>query len=164
LRADAAWINAGQCTNIRWDVDNVSGVFFINGSNLQGVGGHDSRSVCPTSTANYGLRVVRRDNVTQDFPITINVNGGAASISFAADNANINAGQCTTLRWNVQNVRGVYLNNAGVAGQNAQQICPAATTAYTLRVVRNDGGEETRQVIVNVVGGAPTAIPVTPQP
>jgi polar amino acid transport system substrate-binding protein len=152
LRADAAWINAGQCTAIRWDVDNINAVYFVDGGNVQGVGGHDSRTVCPAATTTYVLRVVGRDNRPLDFPITINVTGSApATINFWVDNGTINAGQCTTLRWDVQNVQAVYLNEQGVAGTGSQQVCPGNTTTYTLRVVRRDGGQETRQVTVNVI-------------
>ena len=77
------------------------------------------------------------------------------SINFWVDNGTINAGQCTNVRWDVQNVREVFLDNQGVAGQGAQQVCPGGTTTYTLRVVRQDGGEETRQVTVNVVNQQP---------
>lgn len=158
LRADANFVNAGQCTTIRWDVDNVNAVFFIDGGNQQGVGGHDARSVCPTATTTYTLRVIDRNNRPNDFTITINVQGGGPpppSINFWVDNATINAGQCTTVRWDVQNVREVYLDNRGVAGQGSQQVCPGGTTTYTLRVVRQDGGQETRQVTVTVVNQQP---------
>lgn len=152
LRADSDWITAGQCTSIRWDVDNVRAVYFVDGGNAQGVGGHDSRSVCPAATTTYALRVVGRDNRSTDFPITINVSGQPpVVINFWVDNGTINAGQCTTLRWDVQNVQAVYLNEQGVPGQSQQQVCPPNTATYTLRVVRRDGGQETRQVTVNVV-------------
>ncbi len=157
LRADSTWINAGQCTTVRWDVDNINAVFFIDGGNQQGVGGHDARSVCPTATTTYTLRVFDRNNKASDFTITINVQGTppGPSINFWVDNATINAGQCTTLRWDVQNVRAVFLDGRGVAGQGTQQVCPGGTTPYTLRVVRQDGGEETRQVTVTVVNQQP---------
>ncbi len=153
LRADSNWVNQGQCTTIRWDVDNVKAVYFIDGGNSQGVSGHDTRNVCPAVTTTYTLRVVGLNNQSQDYPITINVTNAPTppTINFWVDNGTINAGQCTTLHWDVQNVREVYLNDQGVAGQGAQQVCPGSTTTYTLRVVRNDGGQETRQVTVNVV-------------
>lgn len=152
LRADSNWINAGQCTTVRWDIDNVKAVYFIDGGNSQGVSGHDSRVVCPTVTTTYTLRVVDTNNVSHDFPITINVNGAPppAQINFWVDNGTINVGQCTTLRWDVQNVKAVYLNDQGVAGKGSQQVCPTSTTTYTLRVVKQDDSQETRQVTVNV--------------
>ena len=158
LRADSTWINAGQCTTIRWDVDNVNAVYFIDGGNSQPVTGHDSRVVCPTVTTTYVLRVVDKSNKTTDFPITINVNNSpppGASINFWVDNGTIDAGQCTTLRWDVKNVKAVYLNDQGVAGQGSQQVCPGSTTTYTLRVVKQDDSQETRQVTVNVNNAPP---------
>jgi polar amino acid transport system substrate-binding protein len=157
LRADANPVAPGQCTAIRWDVDNVNAVFFINGGNVEGVGGHDTRNVCPAATTTYVLRVTRADNANVDFPITVQVTAGPQppSIKFWVDNGTINAGQCTTARWDVQNVQGVYFNEQGVPGVSSQQVCPPATTTYTLRVVRNDGGQETRQAVVNVVGNQP---------
>lgn len=151
LRADSNWITAGQCTTIRWDIDNVNAVYFIDGGNSQGVGGHDSRQVCPPVTTTYVLRVVDRSNRPNDFPITINVQGNApASINFWVDNGTIDAGQCTTLHWDVQNVSAVYLDEQGVAGQGSQQVCPPGTTTYTLRVVLQDGSQQTRQITVTV--------------
>lgn len=152
LRADADWINPGQCTNVRWDVDNVRAVYFIDGNNVQGVGGHDSRPVCPQATTTYVLRVVDTANRSTDFPITVNVVGPpAVVINFWVDNPTINAGQCTTLRWDVQNVQAVFLNEQGVVGQGAQQVCPPTTTTYTLRVVLRDGSQQTRQITVTVL-------------
>jgi len=67
LRADNMNIKIGECTNIRWDVDNIREVYFEG----QGVVGHSSQQVCPYSTQTYTLRVVRLDGVTQDFQIII---------------------------------------------------------------------------------------------
>ena len=91
LRADSNFIAAGQCTTIRWDVDNVSAVYFIDGGNQQGVAGHDARNVCPGSTATFTLRVVDASGGNHEFPITINVSGAPDySINFWADSTNIN--------------------------------------------------------------------------
>ncbi len=160
LRADSQYITAGQCTTIRWEVGNVSAVYFVTGNNVEGVGGVDSRVVCPPATTTYVLRVVRLDGVVQDFPITINVQQPNATINFWADAYTVTPGQCTTLRWDVQNVQAVFLNEQGVAGQGAQQVCPSQTTTWTLRVVLNDGSQQTRQVTINVTGNTnPTPIP-----
>ncbi|GIK73622.1 MAG: hypothetical protein BroJett021_26100 [Chloroflexota bacterium] len=151
LRADADWISAGQCTTIRWDVDNVAAVYFVEGGNAQGVGGHDARNVCPGGTTTYVLRVTRQDGGVQEFPITINVSGAPDySINFWADNYSIDGGQCTALRWDVRNVREVYLDNEGVPGVSARDVCPGGTQTYTLRVIKYDGGEDSRQVTIEV--------------
>jgi len=69
LRADANPIFQGSCTVIRWDVSNIREVYF-NGTPAIG---SEGRQVCPSITQTYTLRVLRLDNVTQDFPITIYV-------------------------------------------------------------------------------------------
>lgn len=151
LRADSNNIAAGQCTTIRWDVDNVSAVYFIDGGNQQGVAGHDARNVCPGNTTTYTLRVTDRNGGNHDFPITINVSGAPDySINFWADNTNLNGGQCTRLRWDVRNVQAVYLDGEGVAGVSDREVCPGSTKTYTLQVTKYDGGQDSRQVTINI--------------
>ncbi len=69
LRADKNPIAYGDCTNIKWDVDNVQSVYFEG----QGVGGHDSRQVCPDQTTTYSLLVIASDGSRHPFQITLNV-------------------------------------------------------------------------------------------
>ena len=87
FRADRTSLNAGECTTLRWDVDNVTAVY-LDG---QGVGGHESRQVCPTATQTYTLSVTRQDGSPQQAPVTIQVAGVTA-------NSNIDAAFHTTCR------------------------------------------------------------------
>jgi hypothetical protein len=80
-------------------------------------------------------------------------------ISFRVDNENLVAGQCTTLRWDVDNVREVYIEGIGVPGHGSQDICPGESATYTMRVVLLTGGEETRIVSVTVTQPADTQPP-----
>jgi hypothetical protein len=80
-------------------------------------------------------------------------------INFRVDNENLVAGQCTTLRWDVDNVREVYIEGIGVPGHGSQDICPGESTSYTMRVVLLTGGEETRTVTVTVTQPADTQPP-----
>ncbi len=163
LRADSNYISQGQCTTIRWDIDGVMAVFFVENGNQSGVGGHDARTVCPTQTTTYVLRVMYMDGSTTDYPITINVNpNNDYTMNFWADNTNISAGQCTTLRWDVRNVQAVYLNGEGVPGVSQRDVCPGQTTTYTLTATKMDGSQDSRQVTVNVSGGQPPQ-PETPK-
>ncbi len=156
LRADSAYIAAGQCTTLRWDIDNVQAVYLIDGGSQQGAGGHDAHNVCPGSTTTYTLRVVGSDGATHDFPITVNVSGNAGySINFWVDRDTIDAGQCTTLRWDVRNVQAVYLNGEGVAGVSQREVCPSGIKTYDLAVTRPDGGQDSRQVKVHVNNAQP---------
>ena len=75
-----------------------------------------------------------------------------AELYFWADPSTIYAGQCATLYWEVSAVQAVYLDGEGVIGSDNRQVCPGATTAYTLQVVKEDGSAEERQEIVTVEG------------
>ncbi|MFO7679579.1 MAG: META domain-containing protein [Chloroflexota bacterium] len=85
-----------------------------------------------------------------------------AEISFTADSTNINQGECTTLRWSVQNIQAVWVYPLGEpferfprTGQGSEQVCPTVTTTYEMRVLQRDGTVIFRQVTVNVSGAAP---------
>ena len=163
LRVDSNYINAGQCTTVRWDVDNVRAVYFVEGSNVQGVGGHDARNVCPGGTTTYTLRVVDIAGGERDYPITVNVSGAAGyTMNFSADNTNLSGGQCTTLRWDVRNVQAVYLDGEGVNGVSAREVCPGKTRTYRLTAIKMDGGQDERQVTLNVNSPPPPPQPQNP--
>ena len=81
-------------------------------------------------------------------------------ISFRTDSTSVTSGACTTLRWDVDNARAVFLDGQGVAGHESRQVCPAATQTYRLSVTRQDGGQEQASVTIQVTAGEGT----TPQP
>ena len=67
-----------------------------------------------------------------------------AQIRFWADRTTITQGECTTLRWQVYNVRGVWVYPVGqnfrdfpVNGEGSRQVCPSTTTTYEMRVRAN---------------------------
>ena len=87
-------------------------------------------------------------------------------ISFRADSYQLQAGQCTTLHWNVQSVQGVYFyqegqswQNNGVTGKEDRQVCPGVSTTYYLRVVFTSGATETQERRINVAA-PPPSLPV----
>jgi heat shock protein HslJ len=80
-----------------------------------------------------------------------------AEINFWADSTNITQGQCTTLRWQVENIQAVWVYPLGqpfdqfpVTGEGSQEVCPSFTTTYEMRVLRTDGAIELRQVTIVV--------------
>jgi len=83
-----------------------------------------------------------------------------AQISFSADKKEIKAGECTNLRWEVSNIRAVYLNGEGVVGSGSKKVCPTASTTYVLRVELLSGGTTERSVDIKVTSAAPTRTPV----
>ena len=68
------------------------------------------------------------------------------SIRFWADHDTLARGDCTWLRWQVDNVQEVYLDGEGVVGHDQRQVCPSTTTSYELKVIRLDGIETVQMV------------------
>jgi len=86
------------------------------------------------------------------------------TILFDVDNTPINQGECTTLRWKVDNVREVYVypvgeswNDYPQAGSGSEQVCPTETTAYEMRVVLQNNSIDQRQLTVEVISDDPLA-------
>jgi ABC-type amino acid transport substrate-binding protein len=96
-------------------------------------------------------------------------------INFGVDRTQINAGECVTFQWDVQNVQAVYFyaqgekwQQHGVTGSEKRQVCPPGTTTYELRVIMQDGSTEIRQIRIDVQGhsggGAPVIYTFTATP
>ncbi|MBN1286637.1 MAG: hypothetical protein JXB47_14660 [Anaerolineae bacterium] len=149
--ADRTVVNAGECATLSWSVQNARAAYYQG----QWVNLTGSRTECPTQPTNvYSLRVVKNDGSEETREVTVYVGDpNAPVINFSADRTQINAGECVTVSWNVQNIRAVYYQNQGVTGSETRTECPATTTTYILRVVKLDGSEETRSVTVVVGGG-----------
>ncbi len=91
----------------------------------------------------------------------------AAQIAFWANRTTINAGECATLFWDVNNVQGVWVYPQGSdfnrfprVGQGNEQVCPGSTTTYEMRVQLRDNSTQFRTVTINVI--QPIAPPVPP--
>ncbi len=84
---------------------------------------------------------------------------GPNQANFRADATTVVPGQCTTLRWEIAEVAGVWLIDGqyqyGVAGNDARQVCPSITRNYILRVQRRDGSVFDNTLIVQVAGAQP---------
>lgn len=83
------------------------------------------------------------------------------SINFYADPPTINLGDCSTLRWDVENVRAVYWGSEEVAAHDSRTVCPRNATVYVLRVITYSG-EVLRTVAVNVRELLPTQVYIPP--
>ncbi|MCX9078356.1 MAG: SH3 domain-containing protein [Candidatus Methanoperedens sp.] len=82
-----------------------------------------------------------------------------AVIEFWADTTSIAPGGCANIFWQVENISEVYFEGSGVAGSGSQNVCPAATTTYTLTVILLDGSTQTRTVTITVGGGGGSGQP-----
>lgn len=95
----------------------------------------------------------------------------APQVSFRAEPSSVAVGGCSTLRWDVDNVKAVYLsqrgsnNEAGVTGHATQVVCVGATSTYDLRVLFQDGSQVIYTVFVSVNQEAPpVVVPPTAAP
>jgi hypothetical protein len=114
----------------------------------------------PVATLPTRLLVTRTPTLvvaTMTTTPTPTATGGVAEISFSVSDDDIASGECVTLRWDVKNIRAVYLDGGGVTGKGEKEVCPSSTTEYVLRVVKLDGSEESRSVTVRVRQSATTA-------
>ena len=85
----------------------------------------------------------------------------SAQISFTADRTTINQGECTAIRWSVENVQAVWVYPQGQpfqqfprTGQGSEEVCPPVTTTFEMRVQMRDGSVQFRQVTINVTPAA----------
>jgi uncharacterized protein YraI len=80
---------------------------------------------------------------------------GPSQANFSADTTTLTQGQCTTLRWSVTEVAGVWLiagqYQTSVPGVSTQTVCPGATTTYRLRVQRLNGSVFEEAITINVI-------------
>ncbi len=93
----------------------------------------------------------------------------AVVIKFVASETTIIEGECTTLKWSVQNAKAVYLDDVGVPGVSSKKVCPLINTTYTLKVIdlRNHTTKKSLRILVRK--GTPSATPTstatwTPRP
>ena len=175
--ADRTTINQGECATLSWRVQNVRAVFlYPQGEpwDRYPVVGEGTRTVCPTTTTTYELRVVRLDNSVEIRQIRIQVNQtiGAPTIRrFTVDPPyQIFTGQCVTVQWIVEGavdrVRITRNNDVlqdGSPFSGSRQDCPPGTgeQAYNLEAI-GPGGTSRQQVFIQVI--QPTAEPPTPTP
>ena len=145
--ADVNTLKSGECTNLHWSVDNVVAVYLNNSP----VTGKETRRVCLTQTTTYTLRVVSSTG-PQDYFATIVVDTtNQPAVEFRADAYQVAESQCTYLHWRVTNVRSVFLNNQGVAGESSQKVCPTADTTYELRVEDANGTSTSKRLVITVL-------------
>jgi hypothetical protein len=99
-----------------------------------------SQSYLPLALRNYSL------NHLPPFP------------SFRADDVSLLAGQCTTLRWDFDDIKALYISfgygydKEGVPGHGTRQICPSVTSTFDALVIQHDDSSKTYKVTIDVSG------------
>lgn len=74
----------------------------------------------------------------------------ALIVDFTADSYQLLPGECTSLRWNVQNATAVFLDGQGVAGVDSREVCLRQTTTFALHIEAPSGNVD-KLVTIEVV-------------
>jgi hypothetical protein len=185
---DQTTVDYGACTTLRWEVKNAQAVR-LDGEK---VGSQGRQDVCPTEPATvYRLLVDPLDGELVEQTVIINVPATPTPTvaptptpttapapqaqspvidKLIADQATLNQGSCTTVRWTVRNAESVQLSGGEigsqtVGNQGARRVCPpGANTTYTLTASSSGGSVQTS---ITLAISAPTPTPVivvVPQP
>ncbi len=85
-----------------------------------------------------------------------------ARVEFWADSTSLEAGDCTTIHWETDNVQAVYFDGRGVAGVGVYWACPCAPVSYTLDVTLTSGEHDIRVLDIEVTGSCITPTPGQP--
>ena len=94
--------------------------------------------------------VIKVEGVATATPTSTTTPSDEVKIEFGADSDTITQGECTFLRWEVENALEVYYQEGGVAGEGGERReCPSLTNTYKLRVV-HAGGETTEEQTITV--------------
>jgi hypothetical protein len=112
----------------------------------------------------YGAQGIARTSVTIGTPAS----SAPVIVSFTANPTTINAGQSSTLSWQVQNADTVTITALGtVALTGSQAVTPPTTTTYTLTATKGNQ-TATAQTTVTVnsgnAGGLPVIVSFAPNP
>ena len=152
-------ITAGNQSTLSWAITGATSVS-IN----QGVGTVNATSgshqVSPNTTTAYTLTATNAaGSSTSQITVTVGVAGQPVINSFTANPITINAGQTSTLTWNIINATSASINqgiNIVNATSGTYTVTPAATITYILTAT-NSAGSVTATATVTVSG---TNVPV----
>jgi hypothetical protein len=151
-------ISAGQSSTISYSTTNATAVTITPGG---AIGQSGTVVVSPTSTTNYLITATGQSGTTTTCSVAVSVTPGAVPqvISFSAVPGTINAGQTSTLAWQVQNAATVTITPGlgNVSPNGSQIVTPAATTTYQLTAT-NPAGSVTASATVNVIVTPPPII------
>ena len=110
----------------------------------------------------YGAQGIARVSITVGTPSS----SAPLIVSFTANPTSINAGQSSTLSWQVSNADTVVISTLGsVALSGSQAVTPAATTTYTLTATHGTQTATAQATVtVNSGGGLPVIVSFAPNP
>jgi len=110
----------------------------------------------------YGAQGIARVSITAGTPAS----SAPLIVSFTANPTTINAGQSSTLSWQVSNADTVSISTLGsVALSGSQAVTPATTTTYILTATHGSQTATAQATVtVNSGGGLPVIVSFAPNP
>lgn len=163
LRADRVNLAPGECTTLRWDIDNFKELYLFLGAEEVPVSGHEARQVCLDSTITYVLRAVSVNGTTQRYAVKVTVSEDCDDkqteiTRLEVSATKIKAGESATISWDVTCAQGVYFVEGTGGSAPRQQVLrhdtievqPDKTTTYRLVVIAKDGSEIRRDIRIEV--------------
>lgn len=90
---------------------------------------------------------------------------GTPVVIFAAEDEELESGECTTVSWHVENVSAVYYENLGVDGHGEAEECIRDKPGdYVLTIVLPNGGTDYYTVTVGLIQPTATPTPTSTRP
>ena len=149
FEASATTITEGSSVNLTAVFQNGSAS--IN-NNVGAVSSNVAKSVTPTSTTTYILKVTNSLGASITSSVTVTVLPAPLITSFTTASATIAAGSSVDLTAVFANGTASINNSVGVVSSNvAKSVTPASTTTYTLTVTNTVGTSVTSAVTVTVL-------------
>jgi hypothetical protein len=133
-------------------------IYQFDGVHYVGVNLDWSEAVAETNEMNNAFAEARRCEATAPPTATI-VPPGEPMVRFVANPPEIQAGGCTTLRWEVEGAEQVIFGGIAQPTAGSYKDCLCAAQRYTLRVVDQKGVERRYTVDIPVKGECATVVP-----
>jgi OOP family OmpA-OmpF porin len=163
MSASPSSIDAGKCADLSWYSANATSVSIE--PNIGTVPVNGTKQVCPTGSTTYTATASGPGgkastsapvNVVQPPPPPPPPAPAAPAVSISAQPASIQKGQCSNLGWSSSNASTVQIDQGigAVQATGSKQVCPTATTSYTISG-SGAGGTRTASTTVSVVEPPP---------
>jgi len=164
--ANPGTINAGQSSTLTWQVNNATSISIAPA--IGNVAANGSSGVTPAQTTTYTLTASNQyGTVSANVTVTVTAapppqNQGPQIVQFSANPGTINAGQSSTLTWQVNNATNISIAPAigNVAANGSSGVTPAQTTTYTLTASNQYGTVSAAATVVVNTGPPPVQPPV----
>ncbi|HEY85481.1 MAG TPA: FHA domain-containing protein [Chloroflexi bacterium] len=164
FNADQSTLQFGDCARLFWSVDNAKDVR-LDGKAVSNAG---EREICPQKSGeNHILTALSLDGNIEEATISLVILPTATpppgvKVSFSTEQSTLDYGDCTTLRWQVENAQNVALNGQQVGYTGNQEVCPRETSNTYRLLISSTGNNVTEQTVVIRVRPTPLPAQATP--